>query len=119
MNRQERSSFVSGYSKALTKAWGDKAYMSKLTSDPAGALKEVGFMVPAGVKVHVITKVSGKGTLEDQIKIWESGVKAGKADLYVPDTPQLKEGELSDQQLEAVAGGADCCCTCTPCCTCT
>ncbi len=119
MNRQERSQFVAGYSKALTKAWSDASYKAKLSSDPIGALKEAGLNIPAGVKVNVIHKVAGQGTLEDQIKLWEQGVAKGSVDLYMPDQPQMGAGELSDQQLEAVAGGADCCCTCTPCCTCT
>lgn len=119
MDRQERSQFITGYSKALTMAWSDEAFKKRLVSDPPNALKDAGLKVPSGVKVNVITKIAGQGTLEDQIKIWEAGIAKGAVDLYVPDQPQLKEGELSDQQLEAVAGGADCCCTCTPCCTCT
>lgn len=119
MNREERSKFVAGYSKVLTQSWSDEGFRKKLVSDPAGTLKGAGVSVPGNVSVTVITDVKGDGTLEDQIKMWEAGMKSGKVNLYVPTTPQMADGELSDSQLEAVAGGGDCCCCCTPCCTCT
>jgi hypothetical protein len=42
--------------------------------------------------------------------------------MRLPAKPSdLAEGELSDEQLEAVAGGSTtvyCCCSCCPCCSC-
>ena len=104
MNREERSKFIEGYSKVLTQAWTDKNYMKSLQATPAATLNAAGVKVPANVKVNVITKIAGQGTLEDQIRIWEEGLKKGTADLYVPAEPQLGDGELSDTQLEAIAG---------------
>ena len=118
MTREERSKFIDSYSKVLTQAWADPGYLKGLQANPVPTLNSAGVKVPAGVTVNIITKTAGEGTLEDQIRIWEEGLKKGSADLYVPAEPQLGDGELSDTQLEAIAGGADCCCTCTPCCSC-
>jgi hypothetical protein len=118
MTREERSKFISGYSKALTTAWADDKYMSRLKSDPTGVLKEAGVPLPAGVKVNLKTNLSDGG-LDDQIKLFEDGLKKGSVDIYVPAQPQMGDGELSDQQLESIAGGGDCCCCCTPSCSCT
>ena len=119
MTREERSKFINGYSKVLTGAWADDKFMSRLKADPASVLNEAGVKVPAGVKINLKTQIAGEGGLDDQIKLWEEGLKKGAVDLYVPAQPQLGDGELSDQQLESIAGGGDCCCCCTPCCCCT
>jgi hypothetical protein len=43
--------------------------------------------------------------------------------MRLPNKPvTLAEGELSDSELESVAGGGNtiyCCCSCCPCCCCT
>jgi hypothetical protein len=118
MNREDRSQFISAYSKVLTQAWADDKYMQKVRTDAAGALRDAGLKLPANVKVNVKTQ-GGTGTLEDQVKLFEDGSKKGSFDLYIPAQPSMKDGELSDQQLESIAGGSDCCCCCTPSCTCT
>ena len=119
MNRESRSKFIKAYSTVLTNAWGDPKYLASLQANPASVLSTAGLAVPAGVKINIKTEKAGEGSLEDQMRLWESGLQAGSIDLFVPKTPQITEGELSSEQLEAVAGGADCCCCCTPSCTCT
>jgi hypothetical protein len=123
MTPQERANFLKSYSNVLNRSWTDSNYMSRLTSDPAGVLRESGLTVPAGVQVSVQSQVpthkDGKqGTVADLISQWESGVASGNAVLYLPPMPALEETELSDEQLSAVAGGASsssiisCCCCC-------
>ena len=119
MDREARASFVAGYSKVLTQSWADADYRSRFMDNPGAVLAAEGVSVPDGLQIVVVTEVQEEGTLEDQIQLWEDGLSAGSAKLFVPDTPQMQDGELSDTQLEAVAGGGDCCCSCTPCCTCT
>jgi hypothetical protein len=116
MTREERSKFIAAYSKVLTAAWADNGYMQRLQQDAGGALRQAGLEVPTGVSINV-KSVSGGGTLEDQIRLYDEGLKAGKIDLYVPAQPSMKDGELSDAQLESIAGGGDCCCSCCPSCT--
>jgi hypothetical protein len=116
MDRQE---FVKSYTKILTSAWSDEAFAAKLHEDPAAVLNENGLEVPAGASVEIVSQTQGEGDLDDQVKIWEDGLESGKLTLYVPAMPQVEPGELSESELEGVAGGTDYCCCCSPCCTCT
>ena len=118
MTREERSKFIGGYSKVLTNAWADEKFMAQLKADPAGVLSQAGVSIPSGVRVNLKTNKEGDGGLDDQIRLYEEGLKSGSVDIYVPAEPQMGDGELSDSQLESIAGGGDCCCCCTPCCSC-
>jgi hypothetical protein len=118
MDATERSQFVAGYTKLLTNAWSDEAFKKRLQADPVRVLEEVGLDVPAGTTVD-IEDSKGEGNLDDQVKLWETGKSSGKITLYVPDAPQVDTSELSESELEGVAGGTSYCCCCSPCCTCT
>ena len=85
-------------SKIIALAVKDPAFRKRLVADPQGTLeKEFGLKLPAGVKVQVHEE-------GDAVR-----------HLVLPKVPS-KQDELSDDQLEAAAGGlrkpADCCCTC-------
>ena len=119
MDAAERSKFVGAYTKLLTQAWSDEAFMQRVRSNPNQALEEVGLSVPAGTKVSVQDS-QGEGDLDQQVSLWEQGIASGNVTLYVPNVPQIDTAELSESELAGVAGGADSyCCCCSPCCTCT
>jgi len=118
MDASERSQFVGAYTKLLTNAWSDEAFMRRIRSSPTEALQEVGLTVPSGAKIDVRDS-QGDGNLDEQVKLWEQGAASGKITLYVPDVPQIDTAELSESELAGVAGGTDYCCCCSPCCTCT
>ena len=118
MDASERQEFVGGYTKLLTNAWSDDAFMKRIRSNPTEALEEVGLKVPSGAKIDV-RESQGQGNLDDQVKLWEEGSASGNITLYVPDVPQIDTAELSESELSGVAGGTDYCCCCSPCCTCT
>ena len=118
MDSAARSQFVGAYTKLLTNAWADEAYMQRLKSDPRPVLAEAGLDVPAGTAIHIHDS-EGQGTLEDQVELWEKGLAAHDVTLYVPKVPQVETSELSESELAGVAGGTDYCCCCSPCCTCT
>jgi hypothetical protein len=118
MDAAERSKFVGAYTKLLTQAWSDEAFMKQVRSNPNQALEEVGLSVPAGTKVN-IQDSQGEGNLDEQVSLWEKGIASGEVTLYVPEVPQIDTAELSESELAGVAGGDSYCCCCSPCCTCT
>jgi len=118
MDAAERSKFVGAYTKLLTQAWSDEAFMKRVRSDPRPALEELGLTVPAGTKIS-IEDTKGEGNLDTQVSLWEEGIASGEVTLYVPEVPQIDTAELSESELANVAGGTTYCCCCSPCCTCT
>ena len=77
------------YAKVVAKAWSDPDYKAQLLSNPRTALAEVGFEVPADFEISVI----------------ENSPK--KKYMVLPVQPA--EGEISEEALAGIAGGA--CCT--------
>ena len=77
----------SEFAKIIAKAWRDPAFKAELIANPAAALKAEGIHVPAGMAVTV---------LENTDKQFH---------LVLPPVPT---DELSDEALEAVAGGSLC-----------
>lgn len=72
--------------KTIERAWSDPAFKAKLLSNPKDAAAEMGVKVPAAV----------------DIKVWEN---TGNVEhMVLPMNPAVTE--LSDADLEAVAGGA-------------
>lgn len=88
-------------SKIIALAAKDSAFRKRLIADPQATLeKEFGLKLPPGVKLQV----------------HEEGESVRH--LVLPKAPS-KQAELSDDQLEAAAGGlrpasggSGCCCTC-------
>jgi hypothetical protein len=121
MDATARAKFVRSYTKVLTGAWADEDFAARLHHDPRDVLEENGFAVPANASIEIRRTIDGEGDLDKQVELWENGASSGTYVLYVPDVPQIEMSELSDAQLDAVAGGdgeACCCCT-SPCCSCT
>ena len=88
--------FRADYAKVVAKAWSDEAFKARLLADPYAALNEAGVEVPAGVtaKVKVVENTS------DTVH------------LVLPPPPP--EGELTDEDLDKVAGGLAGCNCCQP-----
>jgi hypothetical protein len=76
--------FEKVWSQMVAKAWSDELFKKRLLADPAAVLKEHGIAVPAEMAVKVV---------EDSAKV---------VHLILPERP----GEISDEELAKVAGGA-------------
>src|SRR5262249_39954625 len=74
------------WSQIVAQAWADESFKRRLLADPAAVLKEQGIGVPAGVGVRVVENT-------DQVRYLTLPNRSGK-------------GELSEEELAAVAGGA-------------
>jgi hypothetical protein len=73
------------FDRIIAKAWSDPAFKRRLMSDPKGVAKEFGFSVPEHVELRVVENT------EHLVHV------------VVPVRPSADI--LSDEQLDAVAGG--------------
>lgn len=78
---------------ARAKAWVDNGFRKALTADPKKAIEDL-----------------FKITLPEKLKFSVQEDKADHITIVLP--AQLNEAELSDDQLDAVAGGWGCFCDC-------
>jgi hypothetical protein len=69
----------------IAKAWADDSFKAQLLADPAAVAAAEGIAIPAGVKIVVHEN------------------KPGELHVVLPAKPSA---ELSDAELEGVAGGA-------------
>jgi hypothetical protein len=81
----EQHGFETKWGELVSKAWADPALKKRLLADPAAVLNENGLLLPAGVTVKVV---------ENTDKLCH---------LTLPLAPSA--AELSEEELEAVAGG--------------
>lgn len=72
------------YQQIIAKCWADEAFKQQLIADPAGTLKQEGMDIPAGMVINVVENTSNV------------------FHLVIPPC----SGDLSDECLDAVAGGS-------------
>lgn len=122
METEARTQFLNSYTKLLIASWSDEAVADRLVRDPKAVLPEFGLDLPANARVEVVRQIPtdhGEPDQDFQVRLWEQGLETGYFEMHVPETPQIDMGELSEDELETVAGGfLDNCCCCTPCCCC-
>jgi Nitrile hydratase, alpha chain len=73
------------FGKVISQAWADPSYKARLLADPASVLAESGVALPPGVEIRAVENT------------------ASVVYLALPAKPSE---ELSDDALEAVAGGS-------------
>lgn len=82
MNQQEQARKMQ---KIISKAWMDEGFKKKLLADPSAALKDEGVEIPKGIEIRAV---------ENTDKV-----------LHVVLPKKPSSAELSDDQLDRVAGG--------------
>ncbi|NKE61451.1 hypothetical protein FXN61_33700 [Lentzea sp. PSKA42] len=118
MDPRAKATFISAYTRVLSQAWSSDEFTERLAREPRVVLGENGLDTPADAEVEIIRSRDADPDLEAQITLWGNGFSSGRYVLYVPDMPQIDTRELSEEDLDAVAGGADTCCCCCPCSSC-
>src|SRR3954468_23059845 len=100
--QEHREQIHGRYDQIVAKAWADQSLRQRLLDEPGAVFEQEGIDIPAGVNVQVI---------ENTKENWY---------FILPGKPENLEGELSDEQLAGVAGGAVACggcnCDCGGCC---
>ena len=85
MSQIDQDKATATRAKTIARAWRDPAFKARLLADPHAVLKEAGVAAPAGVTVKVVESTDSH------------------VHLVLPPRPT---GELSDADLDKVAGGA-------------
>jgi hypothetical protein len=87
-DRDRERDFAKKYGQVVARAWSDPAFKDRLIADPAGTAREYDIHIPPGLDVRI---------LEDTDSVRH---------IVLPPRPSSQD--LSDEQLEHVAGGGVC-----------
>jgi hypothetical protein len=83
-NQEQAEEYAKKYGQIVAKAWADEEFKARLLADPAAVLQSEGISIPAGVELRAV---------ENTPEV-----------MYISLPPKPSE-ELSDEQLNQVAGG--------------
>jgi len=111
------------WAKITAEAWRDSSFKQELLSRPNQVLGRYGMAFPDNYIVRIFEQGPNEPAGTPPFSLSEGENGGYTVVMRLPAKPaELGEGELSDQQLEAVAGGDNltvyCCCSCCPCCSC-
>jgi hypothetical protein len=109
INRQD---LIKNYANMVARTWSDPSFLQLLQSNPVSVLAQAGLPTIPGAVVRVIEmKLTGLGSIDEQVDNWVKGIQTGLYDLLIPIKPEGIQ--------VPPPGGGDVNCCCTPCCCCT
>jgi hypothetical protein len=95
--------FIEKYSMLLLSAWRDEASMASILADPTTAAQNFGLPVDAGAVVKADrTQPENPYTKAETIRDWTA--TPGVHVLHLPEQPMVDVSELTEAELESVAG---------------
>jgi hypothetical protein len=101
----------------VARTWTDDTYLQLILSNAADTLAKAGIATVPGAVIRIVqVKITGSGSIDDQVDAWIEGNRTGLYDLFLPIKPDDFDVTAGGGP-DACAGGA--CCCCTPCCSCT
>jgi hypothetical protein len=107
-----RAHFIACYTRILNQAWCDEEFCALLDADPRSALAANGLRVSPESRINVIRLPGDRPEIRMQLALWED---AGWTGNYVLHVPSVVIRELSDAELDGLAGGAGATCPCPWC----
>ncbi|WCN79483.1 hypothetical protein [Micromonospora sp. LH3U1] len=96
--------FVTKYSELVTAVWRSDEELQRLLADPTAYATAAGLPVAAGATVEVDRAQPATLYTKDQIVADWAGTP-GLHVLHVPEVPLVDLNELTEAELETVAGG--------------
>ncbi|MEV0004755.1 hypothetical protein AB0H28_21085 [Micromonospora sp. NPDC050980] len=96
--------FVTKYSELVTVVWRSDEELQRLLADPTGYATAAGLPVAPGATVEVDRAQPATLYTKEQIVADWSGTP-GRHVLHVPEVPLVDLNELTEAELETVAGG--------------
>jgi hypothetical protein len=97
--------FLDNYLQAMGGAWRSEAEDAKLVSDPTAYAIENGLPVEEGAVVTLDrSQPDGLFTVDTLLRDWLA--TPGHPVLHIPSEELIAEADLTDAELETVAGGA-------------
>jgi hypothetical protein len=98
--------FLDTYLQAMGSTWRSAAEEAKLVADPTAYAAEKGLPVDAGAVVKLDrTQPTSLFTVEQLVRDWLA--TPGEHILHVPAEELITEADLTDAELETVAGGVN------------
>ncbi|KWV32764.1 hypothetical protein [Micromonospora rifamycinica] len=96
--------FITKYSQLVTAVWRSDEELRQLLADPTGYATAAGLPVSPGAVVVVDrTQPTALYTKDEIVADWTA--TAGRHVLHVPEVPLVDLNELTESELESVAGG--------------
>jgi len=106
MSEAMNEEFLAKYSALLVRVWTDDTELQRLLGDPTAYAAEAGLPIESGATV-VVDRNNPEELFSKATLLGDWAATDGRHTLHVPADSLLDVQELTDTELDAVAGGTD------------
>ena len=106
-----KHSMLTAYNALAVRCWEDPAARARFVDAPREALAVYGWEVPESTAV-TIELVDAEGDVrqlsaDEIVNVWRRGMETGELRIKIAaEPPEVEPGELSEEELDRVTGGA-------------